>query len=366
MSFPSPLPRQFGGCFRIFEDIAAFRVLTRPMEAPDFTALTLEHLPGAAERSLSLTDLIERNGSGREFARFSGPHEDGPGVVAMHYSLERPENGRFVAISDFLKRTGVPCPELHQWHEAEQVIWMEDLGDQDLLTFQDTDWDTIRRPLYEAALKAIIPLHQVRDGQTSSEALPVLEPPFDAALYGWEQDYFFEHFVENFSDCPAEDRIRIQKSGELKALAARLAENPRSLIHRDFQSSNVMIRDGQPVFIDYQGMRFGLPEYDLASLLFDPYVHFTADERDELAAFYFRQKQQAGDSENFDPFRTRLDQCAAQRLMQALGAYGNLGLNKGQPEFLDFIPTALERLREVAVDRRTIPSLSPILSLKES
>ncbi len=121
---------------------------------------------------------------------------------------------------------------------------------------------------------------------------------------------------------------------------------PRVLVHRDFQSQNIIIRDGQAHLIDFQGMRPGVSKYDLASLLYDPYVHLTETERAELFDVYRTFRERAGwplrvdDEEIF-----RL--CAMQRLMQALGAYGNLGLVRGNKSFLNYIPTALASLRSI-------------------
>ncbi len=103
---------------------------------------------------------------------------------------------------------------------------------------------------------------------------------------------------------------------------------PRVLVHRDFQSQNIIIRDGQAYLIDFQGMRPGLAEYDLASLLYDPYVQLSAAERKELLEFY---RTEAGVT---DPaFAEKFQLCAMQRLMQALGAYGFLGLVQREPRF---------------------------------
>ncbi|MEM7013686.1 MAG: phosphotransferase, partial [Verrucomicrobiota bacterium] len=130
------------------------------------------------------------------------------------------------------------------------------------------------------------------------------------------------------------------------------------LIHRDFQSQNVMIRAGAPVFIDYQGLRFGLAEYDIASLIYDPYVSMTNEQREELIVF--------AENLSIEPiFRQQLRACACQRLMQALGAYGFLGLTKKKTAFLDHIEPAIANLRQVALEDGGLPILEPLLQLKE-
>jgi aminoglycoside/choline kinase family phosphotransferase len=133
----------------------------------------------------------------------------------------------------------------------------------------------------------------------------------------------------------------------MRGIAARLASLPRVLVHRDFQSQNILIHDDTAWLIDFQGMRPGLPHYDVASLLYDPYVELTGAERDLLLQSYKLAARRSG-MEIAPGFDEIFYFCALQRLMQALGAYGFLGLQKGRPDFLAHIPAARRSLREVA------------------
>ena len=130
-------------------------------------------------------------------------------------------------------------------------------------------------------------------------------------------------------------------------------------MHRDFQSQNIVIEDGAACFIDFQGMRPGLPQYDLASLLLDPYVQLTEPERGELLAHYLDGLRELG-YEPASDFAAVLDLCAMQRLMQALGAYGFLGLVKEREHFLTHIPAAMANLRMVVA---RIPGLEQLRNL---
>jgi aminoglycoside/choline kinase family phosphotransferase len=118
------------------------------------------------------------------------------------------------------------------------------------------------------------------------------------------------------------------------------------LVHRDFQSQNVLIDRGEAWLIDFQGLRPGLPQYDLASLVYDPYMESASIDREELINAYIGKVLDAGGDIGAD-FRQTLDLCAMQRLMQALGAYGFLGLVMDRTPFLAHIPAALESLRDV-------------------
>jgi aminoglycoside/choline kinase family phosphotransferase len=145
----------------------------------------------------------------------------------------------------------------------------------------------------------------------------------------------------------------------LDEIAEHLASLPRVLVHRDFQSQNIIIRNGQAYLIDFQGMRPGLAEYDLASLFYDPYVDLVETERAELTAYYRHRQLENGIVINGD-FELKLRLCAMQRLMQALGAYSFLGLVKGHKHFLQYIPNALRSLRALVAK---IESLQPFATL---
>ncbi|HPP06862.1 MAG TPA: phosphotransferase [Syntrophorhabdaceae bacterium] len=183
--------------------------------------------------------------------------------------------------------------------------------------------------------------------------------PFDASLYAWEHNYFLEQFVKNV--CGIEYRKIVDEglNKEFGELIEKLLNSNQSLIHRDLQSQNIMVKDGVPYFIDFQGMRIGSPFYDLASILNDPYVVFSDIEREYLLEFYHNQIQKNKDLETFK----LLFWCAScQRLMQALGAYGYLGYKRGIEGFIKYIPSGIERLKASIHKISFMPSLTEIIN----
>jgi aminoglycoside/choline kinase family phosphotransferase len=134
------------------------------------------------------------------------------------------------------------------------------------------------------------------------------------------------------------------------------------LVHRDFQSQNVVILNGEPCLIDFQGMRHGLPQYDLASMLLDPYVNLSSNEQQYLLEFYQSIASNHASLTTPGAFGRIYDLCAAQRLMQALGAYGFLGHQRSRDDFLVHIPVALPRLHSV-ISR--IPELASLANSVE-
>ena len=177
---------------------------------------------------------------------------------------------------------------------------------------------------------------------------------FGPDLYRWERDYFREHFIRGFCGMKFEPSFERELESELSALGERLSGTKRCLVHRDLQSQNVMIRDGEPFLIDFQGMRFGSPLYDLGSLLCDPYVAFDARDREELLSFYYGLSKRGLD---WAGFRNSFWEASAQRLMQALGAYGFLGLRKGLKAFLEHIPAGLRNLQHATAQAASLPLL---------
>jgi len=302
---------------------------------------TIERFPAYAAEDFEVRAL-EKGGSDRKFYRIRCA---GHSMIVVKYSCQKEENRHYVDIAQFLEAAGVSVPQIYFHDAAEGLIWMQDLGEDDLWAFRQSPWET-RRPLYESALREVSKMHTAATRRMEGSRLS-LEREFSEQLYLWEQNYFFENCLRAHFGL---DQAAVQRYANLSALqkiASGLSALPRVLVHRDFQSQNVMIRDGASWLIDFQGMRPGLAQYDVASLLYDPYVELTGAERALLLEHYKDAAGRAGLQITAD-FDGIFYQCALQRLMQALGAYGFLGLQKGRSDFLAHIPAARRSLREVA------------------
>ena len=302
------------------------------------------HFPRFEQAKVEITP-IEKGGSDRRFyrVRLSADHT----LILVKYNLDRVENRHYVRIAEFLAAHDIRAPKIYFHDEREGLIWIEDLGERDLWSYRADDWST-RRSLYESALEQISELHSL-PASVAAEIGDDLPAEFDEELYRWEQNYFFENCLGRHFGLTAAQLAETKSMPVLGDIAARLASLPRVLVHRDCQSQNIIIRDGYAHLIDFQGMRPGLAEYDLASLLYDPYVSLTSDERTELLESYRTIRSEACNPIRNDATEV-LTLCAMQRLMQALGAYAFLGLVKGNTAFLDHIPAALSSLRSVVAE----------------
>jgi aminoglycoside/choline kinase family phosphotransferase len=306
---------------------------------------------------------IEKGGSDRKYFRLTrdaatrGPQT----IILMAYTDRRPDNLSFFAATEVLVAQGVRTPKIYAHDPVERLAWLEDLGTCDLWGLRHAG-PAERLPLYRDALEQAARVHALRFENIPARLAAQLQPPFDEKLYLWEQDYFFNNFVRNFSALSESEAASLRGQPHFQELAAALAQMPRFMVHRDFQSQNILVRDGRTWFIDYQGLRPGRPEYDLASLLYDPYVPFSAEEREDLAAHYFETRQP---DDKWDTNQEIYAACICQRLMQALGAYGFLGIEKQKESFLQHIPRAVENLRSVLTETDILPGLLDALRLRE-
>jgi N-acetylmuramate 1-kinase len=303
---------------------------------------TQERFPGYHHSKVEICPL-EKGGSDRKYYRIRAGEENP--VILVKYSGKQEEHRRYVEIARFLSASDVRVPSIYLHDPSEGLIWMEDLGEEDLWSWREAPWSE-RRLLYEAALIEVSKLHVGATRNLEHSGLR-LEREFTEQLYLWEQQYFFDNCLRAHFGLEESAVRRYSQLPIMRDIAARLASLPRVLVHRDFQSQNILVHDGATWLIDFQGMRPGLAQYDLASLLYDPYVELTGIERDFFREFYKGVARHSGMEIPAD-FDTIYYFCALQRLMQALGAYGFLGLQKGRPDFLLHIPAARRSLREVA------------------
>lgn len=302
---------------------------------------TVVRFPRFAGSAIAVEPL-EKGGSDRSYYRIA---VGGDALILAKYGSLREENRHYVAIARFLRSLEVRVPEIYFHDEAEGLIWMEDLGGDDLWSFREQTW-AVRRPLYHATLDQVARLH-MRGHHVPAEQAPKLQAEFNRDLYRWEQNYFVENCLERYFGVSVEDFAALGCGARLEEIAAQLHELPRVFVHRDFQSQNVVVKKGEACLIDFQGMRPGLAHYDLASLLYDPYVQLSAAERTELLLHYLAQTSEGSEAEPAPDFLEVYHLCAMQRLMQALGAYGFLGIVKERKHFLEHIPPALVNLSEV-------------------
>jgi len=274
-------------------------------------------------------------GSARTFTRLLS-RNPASSAIAVRYKLDRPENALYTSHARFLARHCVSVPSvLLDWPD-EQICVLEDVGSDNLEHLVPKLTRTACLALYKKTLDIVARLH-TRATHAALRRPFNLSMPFTRHLYEWEQNLFCDQFLNRHR--ALSDRTMGQIRKELARLIPAQVRAPRVIIHRDLQSSNVMILNGTVYLIDFQGMRFGTAAYDLASLLCDPYVNLPGEMRQELLDYYLDQIP------NGQSVRELFWVAAVERLAQALGAFGRLGSVPTTSYFLKHIPAGVRQLQ---------------------
>src|SRR5438270_3498356 len=209
---------------------------------------TRRHFPGFNVNEIKIAP-IEKGGSDRKFYRIRCSSEQS--LILVKYNLEREENRHYVEIAQFLETHGIHAPRIYYHDTDEGLIWLEDLGERDLFSYRDESW-LVRRAFYESALDEIAKLHRLPESESRAirSSLPA---EFNAALYLWEQHYFFENCLGRYFKIEDAKLHEVAALPALHEIAERLDRLSRVLVHRDFQSQNLIVRHSQAYLIDFQG-----------------------------------------------------------------------------------------------------------------
>ncbi len=275
-------------------------------------------------------ELAGRAASQRYFVRVSNGAQS---YVLIVWDSRDEDWDRFLSMQRDLQSRIAFLPNIYQNDKRQGLILEEDLGAVTLKKFciENSSNLPMIESTYKNALDALWEWQQLE--LSVSQAISARAMDYDTFL--WESGYFARFCVTDF--CAREKLLNGNWEKERERLALAASSISRTCIHRDFQSENVMIHNGNIRFVDYQGARLGPPQYDTASLLFDPYIEMLTPELIKTLYVYYQEISTINDDHSFYL-------CAAQRLMQALGAYGNLSLHKGKTWYKDYIPCALDRL----------------------
>src|SRR5579871_6400814 len=280
-------------------------------------------------------------GSGRAIFRLSGPGASAVGIV---YSV-REENLAFLEFSRHFRRHGLPVPEIYAEDLAHGAYLEEDLGDTTLFDFLGAhrSGDDIAFPALDAYRKvvAVLPRFQVEAGRDLNYKVCYPRASFDRQSISWDLNYFKYYFLR-LAGIPFNEQAL---ENDFARLTKFLLTAPHDFfLYRDFQSRNVMLRDGQPFFLDYQGGRKGALQYDIASLLYDAKADLPPELRQTLLDHYL---DQLGSYVKLDraAFLHHYHAYVYIRIMQALGAYGFRGFYERKAHFLQSVPYALKNIR---------------------
>src|SRR5713101_1297661 len=301
-----------------------------------------QHFHASPERTVPLQGQL--GGSGRKIIRLSNKNHRAIGIL---YGV-REENAAFLEFSKHFRRHGLPVPEIYAEDLDHGAYLEEDLGDTTLFEFlsKNRAGDNVAPAVVEAYRKvvAVLPRFQVEAGRDLNYSVCYPISSFDRQSIAWDLNYFKYYFLR-LAGIPFNEQALEDDFGRLTEFL--LSADHDYFLYRDFQSRNIMWRDGQPFFLDYQGGRKGALQYDLASLLYDAKADLPPELRQQLLDHYLDAV--AGFIKlDRDEFMHYYYAYVYVRIMQALGAYGFRGFYERKAHFLQSVPFALKNLRWLA------------------
>ncbi|MDB4949433.1 MAG: Phosphotransferase enzyme family protein [Gemmatimonadetes bacterium] len=307
---------------------------------------------------------LEGDGSNRAMYRVVG---HGLETTIAVVGPDREENRAFLAYSRAFREAGLPVPEIFGADEEAGVYLEEDLGDTTLFDAlsearkadPQAEFPAAMLPTYRR-IAEVLPRFQVEGGRAVDYSVAYPRSAFDRQSILWDLNYFKYHFLK-LAHVPFNEG-KLEK--DFRRLASfLLGADTRHFLYRDFQSRNIMLRDGEPWFIDYQGGRRGALQYDVASLLYDPKAALPEELREELLGHYLDALERYLPVDRAR-FREHFRGYVLVRIMQAMGAYGYRGFFERKPRFLASVPPAvanLERLLATGFVPVELPELRAVL-----
>jgi aminoglycoside/choline kinase family phosphotransferase len=291
------------------------------------------------------------SGSNRVYYRLKKGERSAIGA----YNPAAKENQAFIGFSRHFRAKELPVPEIYTVSPDGLVYLQEDLGFTTLYSYllQKGDYfpDYLVR-IYKRVVEQLARL-QVEGGQGLDYSLCYPREAFDRQSMLWDFNSFKYHFLR-FADVPFDEQLL---ENDLHALADYLLQADSShFMFRDFQTRNIMIRAGEPFFIDYQGGRRGALQYDLASLLYQAKANIPEDIRLELLEHYMDSLEQYVPLER-EQFVEYYYAFVFVRSIQVLGAYGFRGLYERKEHFISSIPFALRNVKWLLDNRKLAVAL---------
>ena len=295
------------------------------------------HLP--VERVQPLQGQL--GGSGRKIIRLANNQVSAVGVL---YDV-REENVAFLDFSRHFRKHGLPVPEIFAEDLSHGAYLEEDLGDTTLFEFLSKNrvGCNIATQAIDAyrAVVDVLPRFQIEASRDLNYKVCYPRAVFDEQSIAWDLNYFKYYFLK-LAGIPFNEQLL--EDDFVRLTKFLLTADLNYFLYRDFQSRNVMIRNGQPFFLDYQGGRKGALHYDIASLLYDAKADLPPELRQELLNRYIARLSDFIEVKR-EAFMRHYYAYVYVRIMQALGAYGFRGFYERKAHFLQSVPYALKNMR---------------------
>ena len=312
------------------------------------------------KEEVSFFEQLPASGSYREYARMKSTSHQ----VIGAFNQDIKENQAFFEFSAQFRTKNIPVPNIYAVSNDQQTYLQEDLGSTTLFDFltktrEEEGFSLKIVEIYKKVLREL-PRIQLVAGKDIDYSVCYPREAFDKQSMMWDLNYFKYYFLK-LAKIPFDEQAL---EDDFQAFSDYLlAVDNNAFLYRDFQSRNVMLKDGQVYFIDYQGGRKGALQYDLASLLYDAKANIPEGEREELLEFYLDELNHYKHTDR-EKFKSLFGGYVLIRIMQAMGAYGFRGFYEKKEHFLKSIPFALKNLENLLAKntiRVKLPELFNVL-----
>lgn len=297
---------------------------------------------------LQEVDKLTGDASTRRYYRLFT--NDGSQVVCLDNPYEEGlEKHPFLSVQQFLAANHVKVPAILDHNLPKGYLLQEDLGNETLimllstLTTKEQEFN-----IYKTIVDQLLELHRIPVSAVKNPHLFQLK--FDHQKYMDETRFTFKYFLGFF--LKNQDEILVKEmEGLFDPIMKRLSESKMVVTHRDFHSRNIMVKNGHFVFIDFQDARWGIPQYDLVSLLEDCYYDLNEDNRQKLKRHYFNNLSSSiHGQKSYEEFESLYDDMMIQRVFKAVGSFCYIYNWRKDERYLKYIGFAMEKLRNVMMD----------------
>ena len=303
---------------------------------------------------------LPASGSDRKYVRLRSAAHTAVGA----YNPDKKENNTFFYFSQVFSKYKMPVPEILAKSRDKQYYLLQDLGSTSIFDLLDAEGHTPRiKNLFKKSIDHLVRFHW-EAGKEIDYSLCFAARNFDRSQILSDLLYFKYYFADLLK-VPYNKPALLE---ELEAWSRTLsAARLQTFMYRDFQSRNIQVMDDEVYFIDYQGGMQGMPQYDLASLLWQARAQLPVDWKNELVNYYFEALKTLPETPSFNEmdFRRVYLECVLLRILQTLGAYGFRGILERKTHFIKSIKPALQQLKFFLDTYGHIPAHSELRQVLE-
>lgn len=271
-------------------------------------------------------------------------------VVCLDNPFEQEiEKHPFLSVQQFLMDNKVRVPQIVDHNLPKGYSLQEDLGNETLLhhlSAISTKEEELK--IYKTVVDQLLELHRIPKSKISNDNLFNLQ--FDYQKYMDETRFTFKYFL-NFFNKIQDENLLMELEALFEPIMKRLASQKMVITHRDFHSRNIMVNNGNFIFIDFQDARWGIPQYDLVSLLEDCYYDLDEKNRQELKLHYYKNLDPSiHGQKSFEEFESYYQDMTIQRVFKAVGSFCYIYNWRKDDRYLKYIGFAMEKIRRVMMD----------------